>query len=62
MQRFWYTRMITKMDQGLLDELFKGLSQKEDAIKKADETEDQEAELAKIRSLKVCVSKCLCFP
>ena len=29
MQRFWYTRMITKADQGLLDELFRGAKSKE---------------------------------
>lgn len=29
MQQFWYKRMITKADQGLLDELFKGVKDKE---------------------------------
>jgi hypothetical protein len=29
MQRFWYTRLITRVDQGLLDELFQGAKQKE---------------------------------
>ena len=29
MQRFWYTRLLTKADQGLLDELFEGAERKE---------------------------------
>ena len=29
MQRFWYTRLITRVDQGLLEELFQGAKQKE---------------------------------
>lgn len=29
MQRFWYTRLVTKMDQGLLDDLFKNAKEKE---------------------------------
>jgi SWI/SNF-related matrix-associated actin-dependent regulator of chromatin subfamily A member 5 len=29
MQRFWYTRLITRADQGLLEELFKGAKDKE---------------------------------
>src|SRR5258706_9446495 len=29
MQRFWYTRLITRADQGLLDELFRGAKDKE---------------------------------
>ncbi|KAL8694827.1 MAG: hypothetical protein Q9218_000586 [Villophora microphyllina] len=29
MQRFWYTRLMTRADQGLLDDLFKGARQKE---------------------------------
>lgn len=51
MQRFWYTRMITKADQGLLDELFKGAKTKEEenmhALKMA---EEREAEIMKIES------------
>ncbi|EPE34947.1 P-loop containing nucleoside triphosphate hydrolase [Glarea lozoyensis ATCC 20868] len=30
MQRFWYERMITKADKGLLEELFKGAKEKEE--------------------------------
>ncbi|KAH8651625.1 SNF2 family N-terminal domain-containing protein [Tricladium varicosporioides] len=46
MQRFWYQRMITKADQGLLDELFKGLKDKEaNAINTAKLEEDQDAKL-----------------
>ena len=29
MQRFWYTRLLTRADQGLLEELFQGAKQKE---------------------------------
>ena len=29
MQRFWYTRLLTRADQGLLEELFQGAQQKE---------------------------------
>jgi len=46
MQRFWYTRMITKADQGLLDELFKGVKAKEEeALKLSKEDEEKEAAL-----------------
>jgi SWI/SNF-related matrix-associated actin-dependent regulator of chromatin subfamily A member 5 len=48
MQRFWYKRMITRADQGLLDELFKGAKDKEKAAMKgeADETlADKDADL-----------------
>ncbi len=31
MQRFWYTRLLTRADQGLLEELFQGAQQKESA-------------------------------
>lgn len=31
MQRFWYTRLITRADQGLLDELFSGAKAKEES-------------------------------
>lgn len=45
MQRFWYTRLITRADQGLLDELFRGAKDKEHAALKSEE--DVEAELVK---------------
>lgn len=46
MQRFWYTRMITKADQGLLDELFKGVKNKEEQVMKSwKEDEAREAQL-----------------
>ena len=32
MQRFWYKRLITKVDDGLLDELFTGAANKEQAL------------------------------
>lgn len=38
MQRFWYERMITKADQGLLHEIFGGTRKKEeDALKHSKE-------------------------
>ncbi|OBT56845.1 hypothetical protein VE04_02894, partial [Pseudogymnoascus sp. 24MN13] len=36
MQRFWYTRLITRADQGLLDDLFKDAKGKEQAAMKDD--------------------------
>ncbi|KFY68354.1 hypothetical protein V496_01151 [Pseudogymnoascus sp. VKM F-4515 (FW-2607)] len=36
MQRFWYTRLITRADQGLLDDLFKDAKSKEQAAMKDD--------------------------
>ena len=51
MQRFWYTRMITKADQGLLDELFKGVKDKEeDALKSLKAIEEREAELMQMET------------
>ncbi|KAL5330229.1 hypothetical protein ACEPPN_003754 [Leptodophora sp. 'Broadleaf-Isolate-01'] len=51
MQRFWYTRMITKADQGLLDELFKGAKTKEEEnMQSLKLVEEREAELMKIES------------
>lgn len=44
MQRFWYTRMITKADQGLLDELFKNVKTKEEQdMKLSKEEAEKEA-------------------
>jgi SWI/SNF-related matrix-associated actin-dependent regulator of chromatin subfamily A member 5 len=56
MQRFWYTRMITKADQGLLNELFRNAKDKEATTlqsSKADEERDsilmkQESDALKI--------------
>lgn len=45
MQRFWYTRLITRADQGLLDELFLGAKEKEEEMIKKDG--DAEAALIK---------------
>jgi len=51
MQTFWYKRMITKADQGLLDELFKGVKDKEEtSLKTLKMVEQREAELMKIES------------
>ncbi|PBP25603.1 ISWI chromatin-remodeling complex ATPase ISW2, partial [Diplocarpon rosae] len=51
MQRFWYTRMITKADQGLLDELFKGAKSKEEEnMQSLKEVEEREAELMKMET------------
>lgn len=37
MQRFWYTRLLTRTDQGLLDELFHGAQQKETATLRSED-------------------------
>ncbi|KAG9247697.1 SNF2 family N-terminal domain-containing protein [Calycina marina] len=51
MQRFWYTRMITKADQGILDELFKGVKDKEaEAIKAAKDIEERENGFMKLEA------------
>jgi SWI/SNF-related matrix-associated actin-dependent regulator of chromatin subfamily A member 5 len=42
MQRFWYTRLITRADQGLLDELFRGAKDKEHAALKEGTTLEAE--------------------
>lgn len=48
MQMFWYKRMITKADQGLLDELFKGVKDKEEeSMQVMKQIEAREAELMK---------------
>jgi SWI/SNF-related matrix-associated actin-dependent regulator of chromatin subfamily A member 5 len=49
MQQFWYKRMITKADQGLLDELFKGVKDKEEGSMEAlKKLEEREAEALKV--------------
>lgn len=46
MQQFWYKRMITKADQGLLDELFKGVKSKEEqSLQAMKQLEEREAEI-----------------
>lgn len=50
MQRFWYTRLITRADAGLLEDLFKGAKDKEvNSLEKEDDAEaafiDQQAEV-----------------
>ncbi|KAL3427367.1 Chromatin structure-remodeling complex subunit snf21 [Phlyctema vagabunda] len=48
MQRFWYTRLITRADQGLLDELFRGAKDKEvQAMEATKKNEEIETELMK---------------
>ncbi|KAL8769332.1 MAG: hypothetical protein Q9203_005475 [Teloschistes exilis] len=41
MQRFWYTRLMTRADQGLLDDLFQGAQQKEAEMLKKEAVELQ---------------------
>jgi SWI/SNF-related matrix-associated actin-dependent regulator of chromatin subfamily A member 5 len=49
MQLFWYKRMITKVDSGLLDELFKGVKSKEEnELRHLKEVEEHDAEIMKI--------------
>ena len=55
MQRFWYTRLLTRTDQGLLDELFQGAKEKELKAMSEEKEQDQlmaEAE-AEERALQV---------
>lgn len=40
MQRFWYTRLLTRADQGLLEELFQGASSKEAKVLDDDRQEE----------------------
>jgi SWI/SNF-related matrix-associated actin-dependent regulator of chromatin subfamily A member 5 len=48
MQTFWYKRMITKADQGLLDELFKGVKDKEEeSMRTLKMIEEREAQMEK---------------
>ena len=40
MQRFWYTRLLTRVDQGMLDDLFANGKEKEKAAIKQDKQDD----------------------
>ncbi|KAL8930935.1 MAG: hypothetical protein Q9208_000036 [Pyrenodesmia sp. 3 TL-2023] len=52
MQRFFYTRLMTRADKGLLDELFKDARQKEATEQAAQEQESwQQKELAQLEAL-----------
>ncbi|KAL8928909.1 MAG: hypothetical protein Q9172_000747 [Xanthocarpia lactea] len=54
MQRFWYQRLITRADQGLLDELFQDAKQKEVAALKEEAREQhagQDTDLEQLASL-----------
>lgn len=44
MQRFWYTRLLTRADKGLLEDLFKGAKEKEQEsrVQESNETKDWE--------------------
>ena len=44
MQRFWYTRLLTRADKGLLEDLFKGARTKEEVViqQEADTKQDWE--------------------
>ncbi|KAL8996856.1 MAG: hypothetical protein Q9169_003758 [Polycauliona sp. 2 TL-2023] len=42
MQRFWYQRLMTRVDQGLLEDLFKDAHQKE-VVSLEEETQDQQS-------------------
>jgi SWI/SNF-related matrix-associated actin-dependent regulator of chromatin subfamily A member 5 len=51
MQTFWYKRMITKADQGLLDELFKGVKDKEEeSMRTLKMIEEREAQMDKVET------------
>lgn len=44
MQRFWYTRLLTRTDRGLLEELFQGAKEKE-LMKREEEMEEEKKTL-----------------
>ena len=46
MQRFWYTRLITRTDQGLLEELFQRAKEKEIKAQKIEEEDEVKADQA----------------
>ncbi|KAK4543606.1 hypothetical protein LTR36_005501 [Oleoguttula mirabilis] len=45
MQRFWYTRLLTKADNGMLNELFKGAKDKEKIALQQESQEDKQLSL-----------------
>ena len=51
MQRFWYTRLLTRADQGLLEELFKGAKDKEAVVLEQESKTKQEWEDKDIEEL-----------
>ena len=52
MQRFWYMRLITRADQGLLEELFKGADKKEArALQEEAQDANQEADVLKKKTI-----------
>lgn len=48
MQRFWYKRLLTRLDKGLLETVFKGAKEKEEVVVKTEgvktEVKDEELE------------------
>ena len=53
MQRFWYTRLLTRADQGLLEELFQGAHEKESVARNKENQTKKEWEDQKIGELEV---------
>ena len=52
MQKFWYTRLLTRADQGLLEDLFKGAEKKEAlALEKEVQDANQEAAIVKDKTI-----------
>ena len=52
MQRFWYTRLLTRADQGLLEDLFRGADQKEAvALRQEAQEVEQEAAILKNKTI-----------
>ena len=51
MQRFWYTRLLTRADQGLLEDLFKGAKDKEAVVLEQESRTKQEWEDKDIEEL-----------
>ena len=51
MQRFWYTRLLTRADKGLLEDLFKGARTKEEVVIQQEADTKQDWEDKKIEEL-----------
>ena len=58
MQRFWYTRLLTRADKGLLEELFQGAQQKEAANLKEENLNKKQWESKGIAELDALEENC----
>ncbi|KAI9842493.1 MAG: hypothetical protein M1837_007086 [Sclerophora amabilis] len=51
LQRFWYTRLLTRVDQSTLEELFQGIKEKEHAAIKKEKAETKDWEQKELEEL-----------